>query len=534
MIKDGPKRTFEVCAANGGLEPRVVVAFSISNVWFGSTRQSWPLISIHPHSVVRSRDNIRDTTRVASFQVRYFCCTSWMFRMPTNQTRSYAGHMAATLKLGLPLVGGHIAQFAITLTDTAMIGWYDVTSLAGMILGSTLFFVIFLVGSGFASAAMPIVAEASASDRENVVRLTVVATFWLSMAFALIMIPVMLFSADLFQFLGQEAENADLAQVYLRIAAWGIFPALIVMVLRAYLSAMETTQVIFWTTLLMAVANAGLNWVLIFGNLGAPELGVQGAAIASVITHSISIPFLVIYATWKFQSHRILSGVREYKLDVGAKVFRLGLPIGLTSLAEMGMFSIGTLMMGWIGTISLAAHAIAQLVSATTFMIHLGISQAATVRVGRAIAHNDKASMRESAIAAMIIAYIWVGITMVVLIVYPEPLISLFMAPDEPARELVISAAATFLFVAAIFQLADASQLIGLSLLRGLQDTRVPMILAVVSYWVVGVPASYMLAFALDLGGAGIWWGQVVGLSVAAVLLQFRFWWVMLPFQTSA
>ncbi|MFT5744175.1 MAG: MATE family multidrug resistance protein [Paracoccaceae bacterium] len=454
--------------------------------------------------------------------------------MPTNQTRSYAWHMGATLKLGLPLVGGHLAQFAITLTDTAMIGWYDVTSLAGMILGSTLFFVVFLVGSGFASAAMPLVAETSASDQENKVRRIVVATLWLSMVFALVMIPLMLLSDDLFRALGQEPENAGLAQVYLQIAAWGIFPALIVMVLRAYLSAMETAQVIFWTTLLMAVANAGLNWVLIFGNLGAPELGVRGAAIASVITHSISIPFLVIYATRKFRHHRVLSGIWDYNLEVGGKVFRLGLPIGLTSLAEMGMFSVGTLMMGWVGTISLTAHAIAQLVSATTFMIHLGVSQAATVRVGRALGLKDMASLRDGAIAAMLIAYIWVGITMFVLIVYPDPLISLFMAPDESAREMVIAAASTFLFVAAIFQLADASQLMGLSLLRGLQDTRVPLILAVLSYWVVGVPASYVLAFALDLGGAGIWWGQVVGLSVAAVLLQIRFWRVILPTQTKS
>jgi len=445
--------------------------------------------------------------------------------------RSYAGHIIATLKLGLPLVGGHIAQFAITLTDAMMIGWYDITALAGMILGATLFLLIFLVGSGFASAAMPMSAEANAAGAEIGVRRATVSSFWLSIGFAALTLPLMLFSGDLFRTLGQEPGNADLAQVYLRIAAWGMFPALIVMVLRTYLSAMETTQVIFWTTLLMAFVNAGLNWVLIFGNLGAPELGVEGAAIASVITHSISIPFLVVYASRKFRSHSIISGLREFDVPTSRRVFSLGLPIGLTSLAEMGMFSVGTLMMGLVGTLSLSAHAIAQLISATTFMIHLGVSQAATVRVGKALGNNDAEGMRDGAIAAMIIAYIWVGLTVFVLVVYPDPLISLFVDAAEPARDQVIAVATMFLLVAAAFQFADASQLMGLSLLRGLQDTRIPMILAVISYWVVGVPASYFLAFKVELGGTGIWWGQVAALSVAALLLQARFWWVMLPLQ---
>lgn len=449
--------------------------------------------------------------------------------MAVAPPRPYAEHVGALLRLGIPLVGGHFAQFAITLTDTIMIGWYDVTALAGMILGATLFFVLFLVGSGFAWAAMPVVAEASESRDIGKVRQTVLCSLWLSLGYAAAVMVAMLASGALFRAIGQEAVNADLAQTYLRIAAWGMFPALIVMVLRAYLSAMETTQVIFWTTLLMALANAGLNWVLIFGNFGAPELGIRGAAIASVATHSISIPFLVFYALRKFQDHHILDEISKIDWAVCARVFRLGLPIGLTSLAELGMFSVGTLMMGWIGTISLSAHAIAQLVSATTFMLHMGISQAATVRAGRALGRGDPTDLKRGAVAVMAIAYVWVVITMVLLLVFPEPLISLFMDPAEPARDVVIATATVFLVAAAVFQFADASQLMALSLLRGLQDTRMPMLLAVISYWIVGVPASYLLAFRTDLGGSGIWWGQVAALSTAALLLQIRFWRVVLP-----
>ncbi|SDF51681.1 MATE family efflux transporter [Sulfitobacter delicatus] len=433
-------------------------------------------------------------------------------------------HIRAILTLGLPLIGGHLAQMAIGVTDTVMLGWYSVEALAAVVLGSTYFFVLFIFGSGFAMAVMPLVAAYDAENDEIGLRRATRMGLWLSVGFAMIALPAMVWSTPVLGLLGQGPNLAETAGGYLSIAGWGIVPALLVMVLKSYLAALERTQVVLWITLLAAGVNVLANYALIFGNWGAPELGVMGAAVASVTTQFVSLIGVVIYVLIALPQHSLF--VRLWRADTQMlkRVFTLGLPIGLTTLSEVGLFAASSLMMGWLGTIPLAAHGIAIQLASLTFMVHLGLSNVATIRAGNAYGRRDVQHMARGAVIVTALSLVFALVTMVGFVGWPEPLISVFMQEDEPARMEILAIGTGLLVMAALFQLVDGAQVVALGLLRGVQDTQMPMIMAAISYWLVGMPCSYLLGFTLGFGAMGIWAGLVAGLGVAGVLLNLRFW----------
>jgi len=439
-------------------------------------------------------------------------------------THSWRAHFRATLALGLPLVGGQVAQFGIHMTDTIMLGWYNIEALAAMVLASTMFFVLYIFGSGFGWAVMPMVAAADSVGDGQAARRATRMALWLSALFAAAVIPIMLMARPILEAMGQDPDVSAQAQRYLRIAGWGMLAQLPVVAFRSYLSALDRAGIVMWVTLATLVMNIFLNYALIFGNWGAPELGIRGAAIASVTVQFVTFGALLVISARTRPDHQLL--IRFWKPDWRGfgEVFRLGWPIGLTSLAEAGLFSAASVMMGWLGTNALAAHGIALQIVATIFMVHIGLSQAATVRAGRALGRRDEAGLRMTGIVAISMSAVVAAMTVTTLILIPEPLLSLFIDPSDPARDAVVAIGISLLAAAAVFQLVDAAQVMALGLLRGVQDTRAPMIIAIISYWVVGLPVSYALGFPLGLGGVGIWLGLTVGLALAAVLMMARFW----------
>ncbi|MDU8912018.1 MATE family efflux transporter [Aestuariicoccus sp. MJ-SS9] len=441
----------------------------------------------------------------------------------TTHAMTYRQHLRAILGLGLPLIGGHLAQFAIGLTDTVMIGWYGVPELAALTLAATLFFTLFLVGSGFAWAVMPMVANFAARGEETQIRRATRMALWLSIAYFALSMPALWFADPILRALGQTEQIAADAQTYLRIAGWGMLPALFVMVLKNYLAALEFTRVAFWVTVVAALANGLGNYALIFGNWGAPELGLRGAAIASIVTQVLSVLGMLGYALWRLPEHTLLRRFWNPDTEMLARVFALGVPIGLTSLAEVGMFAATAVMMGWLGTVPLAAHGIALQISSATFMAHLGLANVATVRAGNALGRGDGDHLRRGAAVALAASGAVVAATILLFLGAPAWLMGLFVDPADPARDAIVAAGVTFLAVAALFQLVDAAQVVTLGLLRGLQDTRVPMLIAALAYWGLGLPGAYVFGLTLGYGGPGIWFGLVLGLGVAAVLLLTRF-----------
>jgi MATE family multidrug resistance protein len=346
----------------------------------------------------------------------------------------------------------------------------------------------------------------------------------------IVAMPFLWWSEALLLAVGQDLIVAGFAQDYLRIAAFGLLPSLFIMVMKSYLAALERTQIVLWVTIIAAVINAVLNYMLIFGHWGAPELGIRGAAIASVITQTLSFPLLMLYAMREMPEHALFKRIWKFDPPAFGRVFRLGWPIGLTNLAETALFSATAIMMGWVGTLELAAHGIALQWGAITFMVHVGLSNAATVRAGRAVGRVDEVGLRRGGITATVLSLSFAIVIAVVFISMPNTLIGIFLDNAEPARDQIIMIGIALLAMAALFQVADGAQVVALGLLRGVQDARVPLILAIISYWLIGIPAGYILGFTMGYGAVGIWAGLVFGLSLAAVLLNYRFWkrkWVL-------
>ncbi len=251
-------------------------------------------------------------------------------------THSWRAHFRATLALGLPLVGGQVAQFGIHMTDTIMLGWYNIEALAAMVLASTMFFVLYIFGSGFGWAVMPMVAAADSVGDGQAARRATRMALWLSALFAAAVIPIMLMARPILEAMGQDPDVSAQAQRYLRIAGWGMLAQLPVVAFRSYLSALDRAGIVMWVTLATLVMNILLNYALIFGNWGAPELGIRGAAIASVTVQFVTFGALLVISARTRPDHQLL--IRFWKPDWRGfgEVFRLGWPIGLTSLAEAG------------------------------------------------------------------------------------------------------------------------------------------------------------------------------------------------------
>lgn len=437
-----------------------------------------------------------------------------------------AGHLRALLRIGVPLIGSNLAQFAMVMTDAIMVGWYDVVSLAALTIASSVWFVVFIVGVGFSNAVTPMVAEARALGDLQRERRIMRMGLWLSMLYGLAMLPLFVAAEPILLALGQAPAVAAEGALYLRIAGLALLPALAVMVLRAYLAALEHTGVILWSTVVAAILNVPINYLLIFGNLGFPELGVQGAAIATLVLNALVLAILVAYVRRVTPDANPFLRLWRPDFDIMGAVARLGLPIGLTALAEGGLFTASNIMVGWVGTVELAAHGIALQWASLAFIIHVALSQAATVRAGQAFGRRDGGELRRGAGIAIAASAAVALVATAIFLLMPETLILAYVvfSPDTGVQDEVLAIGVTFLALAALFQLIDAIQVMLLGILRGVQDTAVPMVIAIISYWVVGVPVSYVFGFVLGWGAPGVWLGLVVGLGCAALAFGWRFW----------
>ncbi|MDC1255731.1 MATE family efflux transporter [Paracoccaceae bacterium] len=439
--------------------------------------------------------------------------------------KSYKLHFKATLSLGLPLIGSHLMQMVPGLTDTIMLGWYGVDELAASVLAHSLFFIILIVGSGFAITVMPMVASAAAIDDKTSVRRSVRMGLWISIIYSIFFIPILLFSENLFLILGQEEHLAKSAQTYLRIAGWSIVPGLLIMVLKSFFSALERPNVVLLSLIIGGLVNIVLNYTLIFGNFGMPELGLTGAAIATLVTTILSILILLYFCLFKdeYSSYLIFNNIWRLDIEAFKEVFKLGLPVGITMLAESGLFSATAVMMGWLGTNALAAHGIAIQISGITFMVYLGLANAGTVRVGRAVGRMDNSGLKLASISVIILT---IGAVLIVAFTFlsaPKPLLMLFLSPSHVDTPSIILIGVPLLAIAAIFQIADGLQVVVLGLLRGLKDTAIPMVITTICYWGVGIPCSYLFGFVFNWGGNGIWFGLVIGLTLASAFLSSRY-----------
>lgn len=442
-----------------------------------------------------------------------------------KEANSWASHIRATLALGIPLIGAQLAQLGIHTTDVVIVGQLGAQSLAAMVLSGQFFFTIFIFGSGFSIAVVPMVAQAFGRGDVVSVRRAIRMGMWVSIGYTLLTAPLFFNAEAILLALGQKPEVAALAADYVMIVQFGLLPALLFAVLRALVSAIGRAGIILYVTLVVLMMNAVLAYALVLGHFGLPRLGMIGAAIVAVIVQWASFLFMVAYIETREQTRRYELFVRFWRRDWHAlwEVVHLGLPISITVLAEVSLFTAASLMMGKIGTIELAAHGIALQLASIAFMIPLGLSQAATVRIGVAHGRGDYPDLMRAAYAVLAIASAIAVAGGLLFYLMPRTLGSAFIDASAPEAAAVLDFAVPLVVIAGIFQLVDGLQAIASGLLRGLKDARIPMVMALVSYWPIGFFLAWVMAFPLGLGGIGIWLGFLIGLMSAALLLCLRF-----------
>jgi MATE family multidrug resistance protein len=438
----------------------------------------------------------------------------------------WRAEMRAMLSLSWPMILTNLGQTAMNATDVMMMGRLGPQALAAGALGASLYFMPMIFGLGLILATSPMIATELGRKKHSVrdVRRTVRQGLWLA---ALVSIPIWLFlwnTEAILAWMGQEPALAVLAGAYVRWLQWAVLPFYAYIVLRSFISALERPG---WALVIVFIAvalNAGLAWCLMFGRLGFPEMGIAGAGLATTLASGFMFVgmALVVLLERRFRRYRLFGRFWRADWPRFAALLRLGLPIGGILAFEVTIFNAAALLMGLIDAASLAAHAIAIQIAAISFMVPLGLNQAVTVRVGLAFGARDPDGISRAGWTAYAIGVSFMALMALVMITVPEVLIGAFIDTSEAVNAEVIGLAITFLGFAALFQIADGAQAVGAGMLRGLHDTKVPMIYAAIGYWGVGLPLGVVLAFPLGFKGSGIWAGLFVGLAVVAILLLSR------------
>ena len=427
--------------------------------------------------------------------------------------------------LALPLIGSNVAQFSLNIVDTAMLGHYSSEALASAVIGGSFFFSIFIIGSGFSFAIVPLVAAYDAKGDHIKVRRVARMGLWISFIYSLLALNLFIFSETILLAIGQNSEISKIAEEYLILMGFSMFPALAVVTLRSFLTGLKFTHVIFWITFAAFPIKIILNWILIFGNLGIPELGIKGASLSTLLVQFFMLFCFIFFLYYKLYSYKIFNSFWRLDFDFLKKVFLLGYPIGFTYFAETSLFTSSAIMMGWLGKIELAAHGITMQLAGLTFMFHVGLSQASTTLVGNSYGKKeDKIKLFNIAKATLLLTTFYAFIVICLFVTFPEFLLSLFLDKKIDSSNEIINLAVLLLMFAAIFHLVDGLQASGLGLLRGIQDVQIPFMLALISYWIFGIGSGYILGFIFNIGSIGIWLGMVIGLTLASISLILRFY----------
>lgn len=438
---------------------------------------------------------------------------------------NWRGELSGLFRLGWPLIVAQLAQSALFTTDVIMTGWLGPSYLAAASIATAYLNTFLLAGFGLVGAVAPMVAQARGAGDIKSVRRTVRQGLWVAIALSAIFIPILLQVRTAFAMLGQNASVTELAAGYMQVAAFVFLPGLCIIVIRSFLAAHGKTRPVLIVTLFGVLINAAANYGFMFGNWGLPRLELVGAGIATLITNIFMVLALLGYVQWhqKFRRYHVLARFWKPDWPRFRAIFRIGTPIGLTLMAEIALFSAAAVLMGWLGTNEQAAHAVALQCASLAFMVPLGLSQATTVRVGLAYGAGSNQGIRLAGWTSLAATMVFMSMTAISFILTPQTFVGLFLSPHDPANATALGLAAIYLGVAGLFQLVDGGQVIASAALRGLSDTKMPMIIALLGYWAVGFPVAYVLGFVLEWRGIGIWLGLAAGLASVAIVLTARF-----------
>lgn len=431
-------------------------------------------------------------------------------------------HLKKNFKLAYPVMLSHLGHVMVGVADNIMVGQLGAIPLGAASLANGIFIIIFTFGIGLSTAITPLVALADGAKNFAKIPKIVSNGLIINLSFSLLFVIFLIAGASLLNFLNQPQEVVDLAIPYLKIISASLIPFMVFQSFKQFADGLSRTKPAMYVIIIANLINILFNYLLIFGKYGFPELGLNGAGVATIFSRTIMallMLFIMIRGNRNFNFS--LFPLQKFSKSVIREINHIGLPTGFQYIFEVGAFSMAVIIIGWIGEEALAAHQIAINLASISYMLAAGIAAAATIRVGNQLGQNDRTNLRMAGFTSYMMGILLMSVAALLFIFGRFFLASLYID-----NQVVIDIAAQLLIIAAFFQISDGIQVVGLGALRGMADVKIPSIITLVTYWVIGLPVGYILAFPLNLGARGVWIGLLTGLTVAAILLTFRFQYI--------
>lgn len=435
-------------------------------------------------------------------------------------SQQYKEHFRKNFLLAYPVMLSQLGHILVGVADSVMVGTLGAEPLAAVSLGNSIFSVAMMFGIGISLAISPLVALADGEGNHQQSSEFLKHGLVLNLAVGVGLFLLLLGGSYILNFLGQPEDVVALAIPYLFIISLSLLPFLFFQGFKQFAEGLSQTKQAMYIIIASNLLNIFLNYLLIFGNWGMPNLGLNGAGWATLISRIVMAIAMVSYIYLSIRYKVFLTNLKfkDFSRNVFSKLLKIGVPTGMQYIFEVGAFGFAAIMVGWSGATALAAHQIALSLAAISYMMATGISAAATVRVGNQLGRNDIENMRRAGFSSFIMGGGFMAISCIVFLVGKDFLPTLYINETE-----VIKSASLLLIIAAFFQISDGIQVVGLGSLRGMGDVKIPTLITLVAYWVLGLPIGYVLSRYFELGPQGIWYGLLIGLSTAAILLLLRF-----------
>jgi MATE family multidrug resistance protein len=434
--------------------------------------------------------------------------------------RLYWHHIKENWHLAYPVMLSQLGHVMMGVTDSVMVGHIGSTSLAAVSLSNVIFNVLLLFGIGVSYAITPLVASAHGTQSDQAIVETVRHGLIINLINGVILIGLVTVGKNLLYKINQPGEVVTLAIPYLSIITYSILPVLIFQTYRQFAEGLSFTRIAMIVMIVSNVVNIALNYVMIYGHAGFPAMGLNGSAWATLSSRVFMALFMVtyIYYSAKFKKFDGVFALGRYSRQLFNKMLHIGIPAGMQFIFEVLAFDASAVMMGWLGTQSLAAHQIAINMATISYMMTSGLAAAATIRVGYYFGQRDIKNVRTSAYSLLGMALTFMSVWALIFIFGKNLLPTFYISDPE-----VITIAIPLLVIAGFFQLSDGVQVVCIGALRGLQDVKIPSVFIFIAYWVIGLPLGYWLGFRMNFGARGIWLGLLLGLTITAIAMFLRF-----------
>ena len=447
----------------------------------------------------------------------------------TLKITQFTKEFAYNWKLASPVMLGMLGHTFVGLLDNIMVGQLGTAELAAVSLGNSFIFIAMSIGIGFSTAITPLIAEADSSNNLENARSSYKHGLFLCTVLGILLFAVVYFAKPILYQMGQPEEVVLLAIPYLELVAFSLIPLIIFQAIKQFSDGMSMTKYPMYATILANVVNVILNYVLIFGKFGFPELGIVGAAYGTLASRVIMVIYLHVLLRKNKRSARIVKGIQFFSLQFSMikRIINLGSLTAMQMFFEVAIFTSTIWLSGLLGKNPQAANQIAMNLSSMTFMVAIGLSVTAMIRVGNQKGLQNFKELRRIAFSIFLLGIVFATFFAMLFLVFHSSLPRIYVDLNDTINYLdnieVIKIASELLLIAAVFQISDSIQVVVLGALRGLQDVKIPTLLTFISYWVVGFPISYFLGRADDLASYGIWLGLLAGLTTASILLFIRF-----------